>query len=82
MKHKGLYGQAQGNERRQDLSAFNERLEDNEIVEGQHVAVLRSRFEERNWTAFTAYANELKIKGFSQPRIDSIVARASSGLRL
>lgn len=79
MKNKGLYGQAQGNEQRQAGACFAERLADNETVEGQHVAVLQARFSEQDWTGFTQYIEDLKKGGFSQPRIQSIMARATCG---
>lgn len=81
MKRRGLYGQAEGNERRTDAASFAEHIEDNRVIEGEHVAALRRMAKEKNWKQFDAYVAE-KLKGFSHSRIDSIISSAMTGVRL
>jgi hypothetical protein len=82
MKPRGLYGQKEGNEHRSAVSSFAERLEDNAVVEGNAVAVLRSCVKTHDWTAFQVEVQKLRAAGHSQARLDSMIARASSGVRL
>ena len=82
MKHRGLYGAAEGNETRRSADSFADHLADNDIVEGHDVAVLRARFEEKDWKRFSAFVEDMRQRKYNQTRIDSVVARASSGVRL
>lgn len=82
MKNRGLYGQSEGNEHRNATASFEERLDDNELVEGAAVKALRSCVKSHDWTALQVEVQKLKAAGHSQARIDSMIARASSGVRL
>jgi hypothetical protein len=78
---RGLYGQSEGNEKRGASAQFSERIQDNEIVEGRHVATLRRMVGDRDWKAVENYTNKLKTDGHSQARVDSMVSRAMAGMR-
>jgi len=82
---RGLYGQNEGNENRSAADSMSERIADNEVVEGPHVAVLRRIIKDRqpDWRKrFDAKVAELRREGFSQSRIDSMVTRSYAGVRL
>lgn len=81
---RGRYpGQFQGDEHRPGDASLNERFQENDLVEGEEVAILKARFKEGvqtgNWTAYQNYIEELQRAGHSQSRIDSMVARAGMG---
>lgn len=78
----GLYGQAQGNELRNGIAVRDERYLDNEMIEGEHVANIRDMIVRRDWRAVTGYTTILKVEGWSQRRIDSMVASAGVGVKL
>lgn len=79
---RGRYqGQLQGDEHRTHDSVLDERYLDNEVVEGEHVQKLRNYAKTHSWVEFTRYTQQLKEEGFSQHRIDSMVSRATVGLR-
>lgn len=82
MKHRGLYGQSEGNDNRSSADFMVERMDENERIEGHHVAALRRMFSERDWTNYNNKITSLLKEGFKQNRIDSMVARASAGLKL
>jgi hypothetical protein len=76
---KGLYGQLQGNENRSDKLRFEERLADNAVAEGHHVAVMKRMWEEEEMEPLAAYAAELvRANGFSQARVDSMMRSATA----
>lgn len=74
-------GQLQGDEHRTQDSALDERYLDNEVVEGEHVRRLRNYAKTHSWVEFTRYTQKLQEEGFSKNRIDSMVSRATMGLR-
>lgn len=76
---KGLYGQNQGNENRNQTAVLEERYLDNGVIEGDIVKVLVRMFQEKDWKAFNGYIADLGKEGFSRSRIDSMVARATMG---
>lgn len=81
MKNRGLYHGAQGDERRQSSAAVAEQLDINDTIEGHEISVLRRMLGEQAWTEITAYCASLKAKGFAQFRIDSMMNRASCGIK-
>ena len=82
MKRRGLYGQLEGNERRNADASFADHCEDNRVVEGEQVAVLRRMAIEHNWKQIASYTAELKTKGFAQRRIDSMISTAMVGVKV
>lgn len=78
---RGLYGSLEGNERRGSSLTFGDRLVENDLVEGDHVATLRRMVTNQNWVAVTSYTDRLKREGHVQSRVDSMVSRAMAGLR-
>lgn len=76
-----LYGGREADEFRSSGEAFADRLRDNEIAEGEHVTVLRRMASERAWDQLTCYVEKLREQGHSQARVDSMVARSTTGLR-
>lgn len=82
MAYRGMYGQAEGNEHRQDSAFLTERLIENDLVEGQHVTALHNMVKSHNWSAVNCKVKELLQAGFKQSRIDSMLTRAQHGVRL
>lgn len=78
---RGLYGQAEGNERRSNYDTFGDRLIENDLVEGREVATLRRMVTERKWPQVTAYTVTLKGNGHSPARVESMLSRAMAGLK-
>jgi len=78
---RGLYGQRQGDEGRTAFVTFGDRITENQIVEGDHVRVIRKMASSRRWEALTAYTDGLLKQGHSKTRVDSMVSRATAGLR-
>lgn len=78
---RGLYGQNEGNEYRPQEQSLTERIADNEIVEGDHVKLLRSAAKARDWTVFQFEIQQLEEQGFTKQRIDSMTVTAMAGLR-
>lgn len=79
---RGLYGQAEGNERRSNFEQFGDRLADNQIVEGTHVATMRRMVGEGKLGDVAKYLDRLKGEGHSKLRRDSMLSRAMAGQRL
>jgi len=79
---RGLFGQCEGNEKRGQVEQFGDRLLDNEVVEGRHVAVLRRMVKERAWSQVESYTSRLKKEGHGQTRVESMLTRAMVGLKL
>lgn len=79
---RGLYGQAEGNERRGSFESFGDRLVENDLVEGQEVATIRRMVCEQKWSQVTDFTAKLRRQGHSQVRVQSMVSRAMAGLRL
>tara|TARA_Y100000310_G_scaffold91334_1_gene88677 strand:+ start:3057 stop:3299 length:243 start_codon:yes stop_codon:yes gene_type:complete len=80
MKNRGLYNQAEGNET--NPNAFAERLVDNEAVEGPEVKRLNAAAKRQDWAAIERITTELKVKGWSQSRIDSVLRQAMFKVKL
>lgn len=78
---RGLYGQSEGNEKRSNFATFGDRIAENDLVEGQHVAVIRRMVSERKWKDVTAFTDKLRNQGHSKDRVDSMVSRAMAGMR-
>lgn len=81
---RGRYpGQLQGDEHRPGTDSWNERYEENTLVEGKEVAILKTKFKHGiqtgDWNPYKEYIRKLQIDGHSQNRIDSMVARAGIG---
>ena len=73
-------GQLQGDE--SNPHAVNERYDDNALIEGEDGMELRECFFEGlkgNWTPFTVKVQNLLEQGYSQSRIDSMVASYTRG---
>lgn len=79
---RGLYGKPQGDESRRTQQTLNERYQENEIIEGEHVKALKRMMKNRDWDAYKAYIRKLKEQGHSEDRINSMVSRAGVGVRL
>ena len=79
---RGLYGQLEGWERRPAVEVFQERLLDNELVEGDHVENLKEMARQREWKELQEYVTWMRQKGWSKDRITSISNRAMAGVRL
>lgn len=77
-----LYGGREADEFRPRGEAFEDRLRENDIAEGSHVAVLRRMASERAWDRYEAYTQRLLQEGHSRGRVDSMVARSTAGLRI
>jgi hypothetical protein len=82
MAYRGLYGQKEGNEDRRQSDWLAERLEENDRIEGEHVAALHRMFKEKDWTNLKRKTDALVKAGFKQARIDSMLTRAQHGVRL
>ena len=80
---RGRYpGQLQGDEYRPGGSALEERLMDNELLEGEFERTLRQMIKQKRWDDVTAYTQKMMEQGFSKDRVDSILTSAMHGLRL
>jgi len=79
MAHRGLYGQAEGNERRTEAATYAEALADNEVVEGHIVTELRRLWRAKRFAAFQAVTERLRAEGHSEGRVASMVTRATVG---
>ncbi len=79
-------GQLQGDENRPGSDSLNERLLDNEVIEGEYVKKLRSLMEggynEENKRLVEDYIKELELKGNSIDRIQSMLTRAMYKMKL
>ena len=82
MRNRGLYGQAEGNETRSAADSMAERIADNELIEGEHVASLRRMIQGKDWKNLDLKVKALYKMGFDGKRVDSMVTRAYSGVRL
>jgi len=79
---RGLFGQCEGNEKRDQAAQFGDHLLDNHLVEGRYVAVLRRMVKEKDWNRVTNYTNKLRTEGHGKARVDSMLTRAMVGLKL
>jgi len=79
-------GQLQGDENRTAPDSLNERLLDNEIIEGEYVNKLRSLmqggYDKYNKQLVEDYIKELEQKGHSINRIQSMLTRAMYKMKL
>lgn len=78
---RGLYGQAEGNEKRGSFEQFGDRLDENQLVEGEHVAALRKLVADLKWGAVTRYTERLRSAGHGHSRVESMLSRAMAGLK-
>lgn len=78
---RGLYGQSEGNESRGAVAQFADRLTENEIVEGDHVAALRGLVSKKQWQKVTEYTANLRKAGHGHTRVESMLTRAMVGLK-
>ena len=76
-----VYGGREADEFRSGAAVFSDRLADNEVAEGDHVAVLRRMASERVWDRYEAYTQRLLKEGHSKARVDSMVSRSTAGMR-
>ncbi len=81
MKHRGLYGQSEGNESRSQAAVMQDIIDDNEVIEGPMVRALRDMIKSHRWEQVKLYCARLLSEGVKQSRIDSMVVRASTRLR-
>lgn len=86
---RGLYNTQQEDTHRSRYRGFGgvdpseaDRYRENDIVEGEHVNILKRMFKEKNFNAFNEYVMKLKNMGFSKGRVDSMVNRAMHGVRI
>jgi len=77
---RGLYGQMQGDERRNGAACVSEHFADNQVAEGEVIAVLRRMFSEKKLQAAAEYMETLRLQGFSDSRISAIYGMASAGV--
>lgn len=82
MKNRGLYGQAEGHESPTATASLNERIGDNEIVEGHELATLRRMLKEKKYQTVESFIEKLKNLGWSQQRRESLLSRAWYGVRI
>lgn len=76
-----LYGGREADEFRPRQDLWEDRLKENQAVEGKHVATLRRMAEKRDWDAYQAYSERLRREGHTQARVDSMVASSTAGLK-
>ena len=79
-RYRGLYGCKEGNE--SNPNSFQEHLADNAVVEGPHIAQLRSAARNHDWTAFQQKVQQLKAAKFAQARIDAMIASSMHGIKV
>ena len=80
---RALYqGQLAGDEQRGAADSMGERLLDNEIVEGQEVAEIKRLFKCGDWPALNRYTDRLLHTGWSIDRVQSMLTRATTGVRM
>lgn len=86
MARRQLYGGREADEFRSRKEAMEDRIRENEIVEGVEVAeirrLLKISLNTQDPTLLNSYLSELGKKGFSPSRISSMVQRASARLRI
>ena len=78
---RGLYGMAEGNEKRTGFETFGDRIVENDLVEGTEVATMRRMVTEREWKQVESYTTRLRKAGHSKDRVDSMLSRAMAGLK-
>jgi len=81
MAYRGLYRQSEGNEHRQQSEAAAEYYADNEVVERGEANILKAMLKQKRWDAITKHVAGLRKQGWRQMRIDSVISRASFGLK-
>jgi len=74
-------GQMQGDESRPGSSALVERIDDNELVEGKEVNILKQMIKRKDWAGVESYSQKLKNEGHSEDRVNSMLTRAMYGVR-
>jgi len=74
-------GQMQGDENRPGSSALVERIDDNELIEGKEVNILRQMIKRKDWNGVESYSQKLKNEGHSEDRVNSMLTRAMYGVR-
>ncbi len=57
-------------------------IDDNELVEGEHVKTLHRMAVEGQWDSFNGYIEKLKGAGHSPTRINSMMTRSMHGVKL
>jgi hypothetical protein len=75
-------GQLQGDEHRFGPSSLQERLEDNDLIEGKYENTLRSLIKQKRWNDVNLFTKKMREEGFSGDRVNSILTRAMYGIRL
>ena len=81
-KGKGLYGQQQGNEKRQAAAAAMEHFLDNHTVEGAAVEELRHLVQTPwLWPVIGVLMETLRLEGYDQVRRAAIYGQASFGTK-
>lgn len=86
-KYRGLYNTDEGNAHRnsnragQD-AAWQERLDENDTIEGPMVQTLSRMFKEKNWDQYNKYVDKLRQEGYSKDRIDSMIRRSMANHKL
>ena len=70
-------GQLQGDEYRPGDVAFMERLDENELMEGEQVGRMRAMFKNKKMDELNKYIDKLRTEGFSDGRIQSMITRAT-----
>ena len=89
MKNRGLYNQKEGNENRSSFEVFQERCEDNKVVEGEAIAKLRLLFcaflrnnNDKTRQDMNDYIVKLKSDGWKQHRIDAAISQATYRMKV
>lgn len=82
-KERGLYNLDEGNSHRNSnlqgqQAAWQDHLDDNELIEGDAVKELARMFKEKKFDDYSNYIKTLKEQGYSDARIQSMIARSYS----
>jgi hypothetical protein len=78
MKRIGRYGQSE-HEIRRSSDVFDDRLAENELVEGYALKRLKALFKSQRFDQFQAFCEQLRGKGWAGSRIDAVVRQATVG---
>ena len=78
---RGLYNQLEGNESRSGGDWLQERIDENEKLEGIHVRQLKEYARNKQFRLFNDYVEQLRAE-FNRNRIESMITRAMHGVKI
>ena len=89
-KNRGLYGQDEGNGRRQADQVFTDRLTDNQIAEGDYMRKMFAAAGRRDFRGMEALRNDMRESyinqgvdpALAQERADSVLRQGMSRVKL